>query len=55
VVEDAQSGIAAALAAKMFAVGIGPQERVGQAHLRYPDTARIDLEEILTTFEQHQT
>lgn len=55
VVEDAQSGIAAALAAKMFAVGIGPQERVGQAHLRYPDTAQIDLEEILTTFVQHQT
>jgi beta-phosphoglucomutase len=54
VVEDAESGIAAALAAKMFAVGIGPATRVGAAHLRYPDTAALDLEEIITTFEQQQ-
>lgn len=54
VVEDAESGIAAALAAKMFAVGIGPAARVGAAHLRYPDTAALDLEEIITLFEQQQ-
>ncbi len=52
VVEDAESGITAALAAKMFAVGIGPQARVGKAHLRYDSTAQLDLEDVLTTFER---
>jgi kojibiose phosphorylase len=33
VVEDAASGVAAALAAGMKVVGIGPRERVGAAHL----------------------
>lgn len=33
VVEDAASGVAAALAAGMKVVGIGPQQRVGAAHL----------------------
>jgi beta-phosphoglucomutase len=54
VVEDAQSGISAALKAKMFAVGIGPEARVGSANLCYPNTAQIDLEEIINTFEHHQ-
>ncbi len=48
VVEDAQSGVAAALAAGMLAVGVGPQSRVGKAHFCYPSTAEIDLDEILT-------
>ncbi len=47
VVEDAESGVAAALAADMVAVGVGPEERVGAAHFRYPTTAEIDLDEIL--------
>ena len=33
VVEDAASGVEAALAAKMWVVGLGPVERVGAAHL----------------------
>ncbi|HHE71220.1 MAG TPA: beta-phosphoglucomutase [Chloroflexi bacterium] len=47
VVEDATAGIDAALAAGMIAVGIGPSERVGHAHFRYPSTADINLDEIL--------
>jgi beta-phosphoglucomutase len=47
VVEDAESGVAAALAADMIAVGVGPEERVGAAHFLYPTTAEIDLDEIL--------
>jgi beta-phosphoglucomutase len=37
VVEDAASGVEAALAAGAWAVGIGPQERVGKAHVVLPD------------------
>ena len=48
VVEDAASGVQAALAANMLAIGIGPEERVGHAHLRYASTADINLNEILT-------
>lgn len=33
VVEDAESGIEAALRAGMWAIGLGPEERVGAAHL----------------------
>ena len=47
VIEDAESGIAAALAGGMLAVGIGPPERVGAAHLRYDNVAQVRLEEIL--------
>lgn len=36
VVEDAASGIEAALAAGMWAVGLGPAERVGAAHVVLP-------------------
>ena len=46
VVEDAASGVQAALAANMLAIGIGPAERVGHAHLRYDSTAKVDLDEI---------
>jgi kojibiose phosphorylase len=38
VVEDAASGIEAALAAGMWALGIGPQGRVGRAHACFSDT-----------------
>jgi beta-phosphoglucomutase len=37
VVEDAESGVEAALAGGMWAVGIGPRERVGAAHVVLPD------------------
>lgn len=39
VIEDAASGIAAALRAGMWAVGLGPKERVGDAHLVLPNLA----------------
>ncbi|HOC21156.1 MAG TPA: beta-phosphoglucomutase [Anaerolineae bacterium] len=47
VIEDAESGVEAALTAGMMAVGIGPVERVGRAHFRYTTTADVNLEEIL--------
>ncbi len=47
VVEDAQSGVTAALESGMVAVGIGPEERVGKAHFRYDTTADIKIAEIL--------
>ena len=36
VVEDAGAGVAAALAAGMWAIGLGPAERVGAAHMVLP-------------------
>ena len=50
VFEDAQAGIEAALSGGFFSVGIGPEERVGQAHLRYERTQDIQLDEVLTLF-----
>jgi beta-phosphoglucomutase len=47
VVEDAASGVDAALAAGMIAVGVGPAERVGHAHRRFDTTADIDLAAIV--------
>jgi len=47
VVEDAASGVQAALAGGMIAVGVGPPERVGKAHFRFDTTADIDLSVIL--------
>lgn len=47
VVEDAQAGIEAALAGGMYAVGVGPEERVGKAHLRYENTSFFDASQIL--------
>ena len=47
VIEDAESGVQAALTGGFVAVGVGPEERVGKAHFRYDDTASIDLDEVL--------
>lgn len=47
VVEDAQAGIAAARAAGMATIGIGPAERVGSADYVYPSVAEVRLEEII--------
>ena len=48
VFEDAQAGIEAALTGGFFSVGIGPEERVGKAHLRYDRTEEIQLEDVLS-------
>lgn len=47
VVEDAGSGVEAALAAGMWAVGLGPFERVGAAHVVLPDLANSTWERLL--------
>jgi len=47
VIEDAESGVEAALIAGMMAVGVGSQERVGKAHFRFNTTADIDLDLII--------
>ena len=47
VVEDASSGVDAALAAGMVAVGVGPADRVGHATHRFDSVAAIDLDVVL--------
>jgi beta-phosphoglucomutase len=47
--EDAEAGVDAALAAGMFAVGLGPQERVGKGHLVLPSLEHANVDNILTT------
>jgi beta-phosphoglucomutase len=49
VVEDAASGVAAAHAAGMRVIGVGPSERVGAAHIRVDSTLELDLD----TLEPH--
>lgn len=49
VVEDAASGVAAALAAGARVVGIGPEERVGAAHHRFDSMAGFDLDAVTGT------
>jgi len=44
VIEDAASGIDAALAAGMRVVGVGPEERVGHAHVRVDRTEDLVLD-----------
>lgn len=53
VVEDAESGVEAALRAGMVAIGVGPDERVGKAHFRFDTTADIDLGKILEEAKPH--
>jgi beta-phosphoglucomutase len=47
VLEDAESGVEAALAANMKAVGVGPESRVVKAHLVYTTVEEIDFDEII--------
>lgn len=47
VFEDAASGVAAALAGGFTAIGLGPEDRVGDAHIVYPDLAGITLDRVL--------
>ena len=47
VIEDAKSGVEAALEAGMLAVGVGPKKRFGKADLLYEQVEDINLKEIL--------
>ena len=49
VVEDAASGIEAALAAGMATVGLGPQERVGAAAVVLPNLVGVHFADLLPT------
>jgi kojibiose phosphorylase len=46
-VEDAASGVEAALAAGMWVVGLGPRERVGAAHIVYASLAGLRWSDLL--------
>ncbi len=52
VVEDAASGVAAARAAGMWAVGLGPAERVGAAHAVWPSLADVHWADVLARLAQ---
>ncbi|MBW4575723.1 MAG: beta-phosphoglucomutase [Aphanothece sp. CMT-3BRIN-NPC111] len=47
VLEDASAGVEAALAAGMYAVGLGPVERVGRAHVVLPSLEGEDWADLL--------
>lgn len=51
VVEDAKAGIDAALAAGMWAIGLGPEERVGHAHARFDNLQGVTLADIEQALE----
>jgi beta-phosphoglucomutase len=51
VFEDAAAGIEAAIAGGFVAVGLGPIERVGRAHLRLDSLAGVHLAELLPRLE----
>jgi kojibiose phosphorylase len=51
VLEDAAVGIDAALAAGMWAIGLGPQERVGHAHLCLDSLHGVSLAVVLTALK----
>lgn len=52
VFEDAEAGVTAALKAGMQCVGIGPETRVGQAHLVRDGLHDLSLAEVLALFEK---
>ena len=52
VVEDAASGVAAARTAGMWAVGLGPVERVGAAHVVFPSLAHVRWTDVLARLDQ---
>lgn len=54
VVEDAASGVEAALAAGMLVVGLGPLERVGAAHVVYESLAGLRWSNLLAKLKQVQ-
>lgn len=52
VIEDAASGVDAALAAGMTAIGIGPGDRVGHAHQTYATPYDVDLTDVVLPDEE---
>ena len=52
VVEDATSGVEAALAAGMWAVGLGPADRVGAAHVVLPSLEGVRWPDLLAKLNQ---
>ena len=52
VVEDAAVGIDAALASGMWAIGLGPAERVGHAHVRFDSLEGVTLATITAALEK---
>ncbi len=57
VVEDAASGVEAALAGGFWAMGLGPEERVSAAHVVFPSLEGVHLHDILSALRntQHAT
>jgi beta-phosphoglucomutase len=53
VVEDASAGIEAARAGGMQAVGLGPKERVGAAHVVLPDLDGVSWQDLQAQLSQH--
>jgi beta-phosphoglucomutase len=52
VVEDAASGVEAALAGGFWTVGLGPKERVGAAHVVFPSLEGVTLKALLDALQQ---
>ncbi|MBW4645609.1 MAG: beta-phosphoglucomutase [Goleter apudmare HA4340-LM2] len=52
VIEDAAAGIEAAIAAGMWAIGLGPPERVGAAHVVFPSLAGVTWVDITVTLNE---
>jgi beta-phosphoglucomutase len=52
VVEDAESGVKAGLAAGMWVLGLGPVDRVGAAHVVLPDLQGVGWLELLDLFRK---
>jgi kojibiose phosphorylase len=52
VVEDAASGVQAALAGGFWTVGLGPQGRVGAAHVVFPSLETVCLRDITTAMDK---
>jgi beta-phosphoglucomutase len=53
VVEDAPAGVAAGLKAGMWVLGVGPFERLAQAHLVLPTLAGIGWVDIIAKLDYH--
>ena len=53
VVEDAPAGVAAGIAARMWVLGVGPYERLAQAHLVLPTLAGISWADIVAKIDYY--
>lgn len=47
VVEDAESGVEAGLNGGFWVIGLGPQNRVGKAHIIFPDFKNVRLKDFI--------